>query len=78
MPIKVGDIVEIDGFRGIVSNIGIRTTSITDTGDNVKIINNSAMKNILNRSDKLSRSVSDICRTSRSAYGLCLNHSFQN
>lgn len=58
---NVGDIVEIDGFRGIVSNIGIRTTSITDTGDNVKIINNSAMKNILNRSDKLSRSVSDIC-----------------
>ena len=58
---NVGDIVEIDGFRGIVSNIGIRTTSITDTGDNVKIINNSAMKNILNRSDKLSKSVSDIC-----------------
>lgn len=58
---NVGDIVEVDGFRGIVTNIGIRTTRITDTGDNVKIINNSAMKNILNRSDKLSRSVSDIC-----------------
>lgn len=57
---NVGDIVEVDGFRGTVSNIGIRTTCITDTGDNVKIVNNSAMKNILNRSDKLSRSVSDI------------------
>ena len=57
---NVGDIVEVDGFRGKVTNIGIRTTSITDTGDNVKIINNSAMRNILNRSDKLSRSVSDI------------------
>ena len=58
---NVGDIVEVDGFRGVVTNIGIRTTSITDPGDNVKIINNSAMRNILNRSNKLSRSVSDIC-----------------
>lgn len=57
---NVGDIVEVDGFRGKVINIGIRTTSITDTGDNVKVINNSAMRNILNRSDKLSRSVCDI------------------
>lgn len=57
---NVGDIVEVDGFRGKVTNIGIRTTSITDTGDNAKVINNSAMRNILNRSDKLSRSVCDI------------------
>ncbi len=57
---NVGDIVEVDNFRGTVTSIGIRTTCITDPGDNVKIINNSAMKNILNRSDKLSRSVSDI------------------
>lgn len=57
---NVGDIVEVDGFRGTVTNIGIRTTCITDPGDNVKIVNNSAMKNILNRSDKLSRSISEI------------------
>ena len=57
---NVGDIVEVDGFRGTVTNIGIRTTSITDPGDNVKIVNNSAMRNILNRSDRLSRSISDI------------------
>lgn len=57
---NVGDIVEVDNFRGTVTSIGIRTTCITDPGDNVKIVNNSAMKNILNRSDKLSRSVSDI------------------
>ena len=57
---NVGDIVEVDGFRGTVTNIGIRTTSISDAGDNVKIINNSAMRNILNRSDKPSRSVCDI------------------
>lgn len=57
---NVGDIVEVDNFRGTVTSIGIRTTCITDPGDNVKIVNNSDMKNILNRSDRLSRSVSDI------------------
>ena len=57
---NVGDIVEVGGFRGTVSDIGIRTTSITDMGGNVKIINNSNMKDILNRSDNASRSVADI------------------
>ena len=38
---NVGDIVEVNGFRGVVTSIGIRTTCITDSGDNVKIINNS-------------------------------------
>lgn len=57
---NVGDIIEVNGFRGTVTSIGIRTTCITDAGDNVKIINNSEMKNILNRSDNYSRSVCDI------------------
>ena len=57
---NVGDIVEVNGFRGVVTSIGIRTTCITDSGDNVKIINNSEMKNILNRSDNFSKSVCDI------------------
>ena len=56
---NVGDIIEVDGFRGTVSDIGIRTTSVTDTGGNVKIINNSDMRNILNRSDNTSKAVSD-------------------
>ncbi|MBR5342316.1 MAG: mechanosensitive ion channel family protein [Oscillospiraceae bacterium] len=57
---NVDDIVEVDGFRGTVKEIGVRTTSIVDPGGNIKIINNSEMRNILNRSDRLSRSVSDI------------------
>ena len=57
---NVGDIVEVNGFRGTVKEIGIRTTSIMDVGGNIKIINNSEMKNILNRSDNISRAVSDI------------------
>ena len=57
---NVGDIVEVGGFRGTVQKVGIRTTCIVDGGGNVKIINNSEMKNILNRSDKASRAVCDI------------------
>ncbi|MBR6897943.1 MAG: mechanosensitive ion channel [Lachnospiraceae bacterium] len=57
---NVGDIVEVNGFRGTVINIGIRTTSLADPGDNVKIVNNSDMRNILNRSDRVSRSISEI------------------
>lgn len=51
---NVGDIVEVNNFRGIVRSIGIRTTAIEDAGGNIKIINNSNMTNILNRSDKYS------------------------
>ena len=51
---NVGDIVEVNGFRGTVREIGIRTTQIVDTGKNIKIVNNSEMKNILNRSDNAS------------------------
>lgn len=54
---NVGDIIEVSGFRGTVSSIGIRTTSITDSSGNIKIINNSDMKNILNRSNNASKAV---------------------
>lgn len=57
---NVGDIVEVNGFRGTVKEIGIRTTSIMDTGKNVKIINNSDMKNILNRSNNASVAAASI------------------
>ena len=57
---NVGDIVEVNGFRGTVKSIGIRTTQIVDVGKNIKIVNNSDMKNILNRSDNVSIAVSTI------------------
>ena len=57
---NVGDIVEVNGFRGTVREIGIRTTQIVDTGKNIKIVNNSEMKNILNRSDNASIAVATI------------------
>ncbi|MBE5875964.1 MAG: mechanosensitive ion channel [Lachnospiraceae bacterium] len=57
---NIGDIIEVDGFRGVVIQIGIRTMSLEDTGGNVKIINNSNLKNIINRSEQISVAVSDI------------------
>lgn len=56
---NIGDIIEINGFRGTVTDISVRTTTLTDVGGNVKIINNSDMKNILNRSDNSSKAVAE-------------------
>ena len=44
----IDDIVVIDGFRGKVKSVGIRTTSVEDIGGNVKIINNSEIKTVIN------------------------------
>lgn len=56
---NVGDIIEVNGFRGTVIQIGIRTISVKDTGDNVKIFNNSEVKNVLNCSENNSVAVCD-------------------
>lgn len=57
---NVGDIIEIDGFRGTVKEIGLRTLCLEDGGGNIKIINNSDLKNIINRSHRKSNAVCDI------------------
>ena len=51
---NVGDFIEVGGFRGKVTSIGVRTTCLEDAGGNTE------MKNILNRSDHSSRAVSTI------------------
>ena len=56
----VGDIIVLDEFRGVVRNIGIRTTIIEDAGGNLKIVNNSDIRNIQNRSRNTSLAISDI------------------
>ena len=45
----VGDIVVIDGWRGKIVSIGIRTTELQDIGGNIKIVNNSEIKAIINQ-----------------------------
>ena len=56
----VGDIISIDGFRGRVVSLGIRTTRIEDDGGNVKIISNADIRNVMNLSNKVSFSICDI------------------
>ncbi len=55
-----GDIIILDDFRGRVRNIGVRTTTIEDDGGNLKVVNNSDIRNFQNRSRVSSLAVS-IC-----------------
>lgn len=57
---NVDDIIEIEGRRGTVVKISIRTTSIKDAGGNVQIVNNSDMRNIINRSSNESKAICDV------------------
>ena len=57
---QVGDVVVIDGWRGTVNEIGIRTTKIEDAGGNIEIINNSSISKIINNSTHLSVAVCDV------------------
>ena len=57
---QVGDIVIIDGWRGEVREIGMRTTKLLDVGGNVKIVNNSEIKTIINQTQELSLAKSSV------------------
>lgn len=57
---NVGDIIVLDDFRGTVRKIGVRTTCVEDDGGNVKIVNNSDIRNLQNRSENLSYAVCDV------------------
>ena len=46
---EVGDIIVLDGWRGTVVEVGIRTTKIQDAGGNIKIVNNSEIKAVINQ-----------------------------
>ncbi len=47
---SVGDTVIIDGFRGDVLEIGLRSTKVKDFANNIKCINNSNVGTMTNRS----------------------------
>ena len=57
---SVGDIIVIDDVRGTVRNIGVRTTVIEDTGGNLKVVNNSDIRNFQNRSKEPSVAICDV------------------
>ena len=56
---EVGDIIILDDFRGRVRSIGVRTTVIEDEGGNLKVVNNSDIRNFQNRSQNDSYAVVD-------------------
>lgn len=51
---QVGDIVIINGWRGTVTEIGIRTTKIVDVGGNINIVNNSQISTVVNQTQNIS------------------------
>lgn len=57
---QVGDVIQIDDFRGMVIEIGIRTTKFEDVNGDIKTINNSDIRSAINTSSHLSPAVCDI------------------
>ena len=56
----IGDVIVLGDFRGTVKSINVRTTVIEDTGGNLKIINNSDIRNLQNRSKNASLAISEV------------------
>jgi small conductance mechanosensitive channel len=57
----VGDIILIDDFRGKVVEIGLRTTKFLDLANaDLKIVNNSQVKNVINASVNASTAVTEV------------------
>ena len=56
----IGDIIILDEFRGVVRNIGVRTTTIEDAGGNLKVVNNSDIRNFQNRSRNSSLAICEV------------------
>ncbi len=57
---EVGDIIVVDNFRGTVKEIGIRTTQIEDAGGNIKVVNNSDIRTLVNMTSQLSLAISEV------------------
>lgn len=57
---NTGETITIDGFRGKVMEIGIRTTKLLDAAGNIKIINHSNITNVVNLSRELSVAIVDV------------------
>ena len=54
----VGDIINVDDFRGEVKSIGIVSTQLADAGGNLRVINNSDIRVLTNLSEITSVAVS--------------------
>lgn len=50
----VGDIIVVDGFRGSVVSIGVRSTKLADVGGDILTMRNSAISSLVNLTDRQS------------------------
>lgn len=58
---QVGDIVIISDYRGVIQEIGLRTTKVVDAANlDVKIINNSDIRNVINLSANVSTAICEM------------------
>jgi len=57
----VGDVIQIDSFRGVVKELGLRITKFEDLNGDIKMINNSDIRGAINSSSQLSPA---ICKVS--------------
>jgi small conductance mechanosensitive channel len=57
---QVGDVIQIDNFRGTVIEIGIRASKFEDLNGDIKIINNSDIRGAINTSSHLSPAICDV------------------
>lgn len=57
---QVGDVIQIDNFRGTVIEIGIRASKFEDLNGDIKIINNSDIRGAINTSSHLSLAICDV------------------
>lgn len=57
---QIGDIIQTQGFRGEVQEIGVRTTTLVDVNGDVLVINNSDLRQTINTSANLSPAICDI------------------
>ena len=51
---RVGDMVSVDGWRGVVLEIGLRTTKVENLAGDIQIINNSQIKKLINMTQEYS------------------------
>jgi small conductance mechanosensitive channel len=56
----VGDVIQINEFRGIVKELGLRITKFEDINGDVKMINNSDIRGAINSSNALSQAICEL------------------
>lgn len=57
---SVGDVIQINDFRGIVKEVGLRITKFEDINGDIKLINNSDIRGAINSSNVLSQAITEI------------------